>query len=66
MARAKVVSFARCGTMEQWERHKNEYPGVYNVMPATIYVSDAGLCLVTSQEWVDWLTGKREEAPVME
>ena len=59
----RPVTFARCGTHEQWEICKSQYTNTYHVMPATVYVGEEGICLITSQEWVDWLTGKIEDIP---
>lgn len=61
-----VVTFCRCGTKESWEKAHKNYSGMNHIIPATIYVSDTGLCLVTSQEWVDWLTGRTAEIPTKE
>lgn len=57
------VSFCRCGTEKEWNMHQRQYSGMNRVVPGTIYVSERGLCLVTSQEWVDWLTGKTDKIP---
>lgn len=60
---SRLVTYARCGTEESWEKHKEEYPGSYHVIPASVYVSETGICLVTSKEWVDWLLGKTDKIP---
>lgn len=57
------VSFAKCGTEEEWARYKQHYPDVHKVMPGTLYVNEFGICLVTSQEWVNWLLGKTDTIP---
>lgn len=58
-----IVSFCRCGTKESWEKARKGYTEMNHVVPGEIYVSDDGLCLVTSQEWVDWLTGRTDIPP---
>ena len=62
----RIVTFCRCGTEESWKRHREngEYAGMNLVVPGTVYVSETGICLVTSQEWVDWLTGETEDIPI--
>lgn len=57
------VTYARCETKESFEMNKNKYPNNYQVIPAEIYVDKEGICLVTSQEWCDWLCGKRDDIP---
>lgn len=57
------VSFARCGTQEEWDRYKYQYTDMCQVIPGTLYVNKEGICLVTSREWADWLHGKREDMP---
>lgn len=61
-----VVTFCRCGTQEQWNKCKDSYPGMHHIIPGTIYISNNGICLVTSQEWADWLTGKVTDIPDMQ
>lgn len=58
-----VVNFCHCGTEEAWQKHREDYHEMNCVIPGTIYVSKNGLCLVTSQEWVDWLMGRTEKIP---
>ena len=61
-----MVKFCMCGTREKWEyaRKLGRYKDMNHVIPGAIYVSDTGLALITSQEWVDWLTGETAELPV--
>lgn len=63
MGERKVVTFCRCGTEEQWIKNRDRYGSMHHVVPGTIYVSEEGLCLVTSQEWVEWLMGRSEHLP---
>lgn len=60
-----LITFCHCGTEEMWQKYRenDRYAGMNLIVPGTIYVSETGLCLVTSQEWVDWLTGKTECPP---
>lgn len=60
---SNTIIFGKCGTPEQWEKYKENYPDMYVPIPATIYVSQSGCCLVTSQEWVDWLQRKTDVMP---
>ena len=59
----RFMRFLKCGTKEDWERHREKYPGMYQVVPATIFISENGLCLVTSKEWTDWLLGETDNIP---
>lgn len=59
----RPIDYARVGTRDSWERNKEKYPGSYHVVPASLYVSETGICLVTSQDWVDWLLGRTDEIP---
>lgn len=63
MPTGRMVTFCHCGTQESWNKMKRSYHGMNHIIPATVYVSDNGICLVTSQEWADWLTGKTDEIP---
>ena len=58
------IYFANCGTPEEWEIHKQKYPGMYKVVPATVYIKDGGICLITSESWRDWILGKTDNIPV--
>lgn len=60
---SRSVEFCRCGTPEEWENARQAYQDAYRVVPATIYVSEHGLCLVTSSSWVDWLMGRTDVIP---
>lgn len=57
------VSFARCGTQQQWDKKRDQYSDMCQVIPGTLYVNREGICLVTSQEWTDWLLGKTSSMP---
>ena len=48
-----------------WDKYRNQY-SVYRVIPAKVYINKQGICLVTSQEWCDWLWGKTDEIPEVE
>lgn len=57
--------FGRCGTPEQWEKYKENYPDMYVPIPATVYVNPQEVCLVTSKEWADWLHRETDKMPVV-
>ena len=57
-----VIQFANCGTPESWERTKHNF-NVHKVIPATLYICDTGICVITSQEWVNWMVGRASEIP---
>lgn len=54
----------RCGTSEQWKIHENDriYHGMVRI-PGAIYTNGSGICLVTSQNWVDYLTERTDKMP---
>lgn len=37
---------------------------MYKVVPATVYIKDGGICLITSESWRDWISGKTDIIPV--
>lgn len=57
------VNICRCGTPESWEEYRKNHPELSPVIPAKVYVGENSIYLVTSQEWVDWLTGKTMDRP---
>lgn len=57
------ITFAKCGTQEEWDKAKVNYADMCKVIPGTLYINKDGLCLVTSREWSDWLQGKRIYMP---
>ena len=57
-----IIQFAKCGTPEIWERQKHNY-NVHKVIPATLYICETGICVVTSQEWADWMLGRTDKIP---
>ena len=61
----RIVASARCGTQKEWEqaREQGRFADYNRVIPATIYVSETGIALVTSSEWRDWLLGVRQYIP---
>lgn len=65
VARKPLVKYVICGTPENWEKIREKYPGAdkYHVVPADVYVSENGFCLLTSKEWNNWLLGVTSELP---
>ena len=57
-----IIQFAKCGTQESWESNKHIY-NVQKVIPATLYICDTGIFVITSQEWVSWMIGITDKMP---
>ena len=57
-----IIEFAKCGTEEMWELNKHKY-NVQQVIPATLYICETGICVVTSKEWTDWMLGITDKIP---
>ena len=56
------VVHTMCGTIEDWNKHP-ELHVMTHITPAEIYIDKNNICLITSQEWSDWLKGKTQIVP---
>ena len=55
-----------CGTKERWESRRFDYPEAVPISPIELYVDRGHVYLITTQEWVDWLTGASDICPATE
>lgn len=64
---ARRVSGLRCGTVIDWQTNRDKFPDARQVAQAKVYITEDGkLFLSTTQPWVDWLLGRREDMPSRE
>ena len=57
------VQYLRCGTADSLKRNERILDD-YHAVPGSLYINKTGVIFVTSQEWVDWLTGKTKCVPL--